>query len=133
MSTTAKSPQDFPDLLRQAWDAGDAEAYGNLFTEDAPYVVFRGDALLGRDQIRAAHYELFTKSAKGTKLVAKVLQSTMTDEDTCVMLTIGGIGMGELVYDKFQTLTLIRRDGHWLAASFQNTEMSARSKEQYND
>jgi uncharacterized protein (TIGR02246 family) len=130
MSTTAKNPHDFPELLRQAWDAGDAEAYGNLFTEDAPYVVFRGDVLLGRDQIRGAHRELFTKSAKGTKLIAKVLQ---IDEDTCVILTIGSIGRGELVYDKFQTCTLIRRDGHWLAASFQNTEMSARSKERYND
>ncbi|MDR0344172.1 MAG: SgcJ/EcaC family oxidoreductase [Nocardiopsaceae bacterium] len=133
MGSTAKNAQDIPELLRQAWDAGDAEAYGNLFTEEAPYVVFRGDVLLGRDQIREAHHGLFTTSAKGTKLIAKVLQSTMIDEGTCVLLTIGGIGRGELVYDKFQTLTLIRRDGHWLVAAFQNTEMSARSQEQYNN
>ncbi len=132
MSTTAHNPADVLELLRQAWDAGDAEAYGQLFTEDATYVIFRGDALLGRDQIRQAHHDLFTRQ-QGTTLIFKALQTTMIDESTCVILTIGGIGTGELVYDKLQTCTLARRDDHWLIAAFQNTEMSGRSQEQYNN
>ena len=33
---------------RDAWNAGDADAFGDLFTADATYVIFLGDALLGR-------------------------------------------------------------------------------------
>ncbi len=131
MSTTkAGTPEDVLTLSRRAWDAGDAEAYARLFTEDASYVVFRGEALLGRGQILEAHRELFARQA-GSKLIVKSIQTTALDEDTAVVLAIGGIGTDTVAYDKFQTMTLVRRAGEWLVAAFQNTDMSERARRQY--
>lgn len=132
MSAAAQSPEDMLELFRETWDAGDADAFAQLFTEDATYVIFRGDVLLGRDQIRQAHRGLFAQWQQGPTLVYKVLKTTALDKNTCVVLTVGGIGTGELAYDKLQTCTLVRRDGRWLVAAFQNTEMSEQARQQYN-
>jgi uncharacterized protein (TIGR02246 family) len=128
----ARNPGDVLDLFREAWDAGDAEAYGRLFTEDATYVIFLGDALLGRQQIQDTHHDVFTKWQKGTRLVVAPLQTTMLSEDTAVILTEGGIGSGQIECDKYQTFTLVRRGGSWLIAAFHNTEMSSRARAEHS-
>jgi uncharacterized protein (TIGR02246 family) len=132
MNAEAQRPDEVLDLFRRAWDAGDAEAYGRLFTEDATYVIFLGDALLGRQEIQDTHHDVFTKWQKGTKLIVQALQTTMLSDDTAVILTRGGIGTGPITYDKYQTFTLVRRDGRWLIAAFHNTEMSNRAKQQHS-
>jgi len=128
----ARNLGDVLDLLREAWDAGDAEAYGRLFTEDATYVIFLGDALFGRQQIQDTHHDVFTRWQKGTRLVVVPLQTTMLSDDTAVILTKGGIGAGQIEYDKYQTFTLVRRGGRWLIAAFHNTDMSSRAKQQHS-
>jgi uncharacterized protein (TIGR02246 family) len=128
----ARNPGDVLDLFRKAWDAGDAEAYGRLFTEDATYVIFLGDALLGRQQIQDTHHDVFTKWQKGTRLVVAPLQTTMLSEDTAVILTKGGIGAAPIECDKYQTFTLVRRGGIWLIAAFHNTDMSSRAKAKHS-
>ena len=126
--TAATTPEEVLSLFRQAWDAGDAEAYAQLFTEDATYVIFLGDILMGKDEIRRTHHDVFTKWQKGTKLLVKAVSTRQVDADTVVLLTVGGIGVTEIVYDKFQTFVLVRREGRWLIAAFHNTEMSSRAK-----
>ncbi|WP_020499089.1 SgcJ/EcaC family oxidoreductase [Sciscionella marina] len=113
------------ELYREAWDSGDASAFGNLFTEDATYVIFTGHALCGRKQIQNDHHEVFTRWQKGTRLLVEALQTTMLDDNTAVILTQGGIGTESIEFDKFQTFTLVRREERWFIAAFQNTEMSA--------
>jgi hypothetical protein len=56
------------DGLVAAWDRGDAEAYGALFTEDASYLSFVGTVYRGRRDIPENHRALFAKFLKGTKL-----------------------------------------------------------------
>ncbi len=128
----ARHPDDVLDLFRKAWDVGDAEAYGRLFTDDAIYVIFLGDALRGRQQIQDTHHDVFTKWQKGTRLVVEPLQTTMLSDDTAVILTKGGIGTGQIECDKYQTFTLVRRGGIWLIAAFQNTDMSSRAKAKHS-
>ena len=122
---------DFLDRLARAWNAADAAAYAREFTEDATYVIFLGDLLVGRDQIESAHLDVLTKWQRGTKMAIEPVAITMLDECTASVLTIGGIAATEPVrYDKFQTLTLVRQDGRWSCAAFQNTQMSDRAKAQ---
>ncbi len=124
----AKTPEDVLHLFRQAWDTGDADAYSQLFTDDATYVIFLGEVQKGKEEIRETHHDVFTRWQKGTKLLVKAIDIRSVSEDTVILVTVGGIGRGEIVYDKFQTFVLVRREGRWLIAAFHNTEMSTRAK-----
>lgn len=123
----------FLDRVRQAWDAGDAHAYGAQFTEDASYVIFLGDVMFGRAEIERTHHDVFTKWQRGTRMVVRPVNVRQLDADSAVVVTVGGIGTGRSVeVDKFQTYTL-RRDpsGQWRCAAFQNTEMSRRAQQSF--
>ncbi|MFD2468644.1 SgcJ/EcaC family oxidoreductase [Amycolatopsis silviterrae] len=118
----------------EAWNAGDSVAYGGEFTEDATYVIFPGDVLLGRAAIIAGHEEVFTRWQKGTRMVVRTLRTHLLADNLVAVLTIGGVGKQDRVpFDKFQTYTLVRRPGgRWQCAAFQNTFMSERSQAHYN-
>ncbi len=129
-----ESIEAFLDRVRQAWDTGDSDGFAREFAEDATYVVFRGDVLLGREEIRSAHAELFSKWQKNTRLRFKLLHIHHLSEVAVCVVTIGGIGKdSHIPYDKFQTYTLIRTgQDTWQCIAFQNTEMSSRSRDLYN-
>ncbi|MGH8929134.1 MAG: SgcJ/EcaC family oxidoreductase [Egibacteraceae bacterium] len=57
--------------LVDAWNHGDAEAYGALFTADASYTTFVGTQYQGRDDIIRSHRALFSKFLKGTRLIVR--------------------------------------------------------------
>src|SRR5690349_9247536 len=104
----------FLDRIRCAWDAGDAQAYGEQFAEDASYVIFLGDAIIGRDNIATTHHDVFTKWQRGTRMVVKPIKISPVDAHTVVVVTVGGIGKGPRIgFDKFQTYVLRDRDGRW--------------------
>ncbi|GAA4547274.1 SgcJ/EcaC family oxidoreductase [Amycolatopsis samaneae] len=132
MTTTTDTVDDFFARVTRAWNAADADAYAREFTEEATYVIFMGDVLRGREQIGSTHADVLTKWQRGTKMAVKPVSVTMLGEDVASVLTVGGIGTNEPVeYDKFQTFSLVRRDGRWQCAAFQNTEMSDRSKQRH--
>jgi len=125
--------EDCLERIRAAWNAGDARAFAASFTEDATYVIYLGEALIGRDEIETNHVDVFTKWQKGTRMTVKALRKTPLGDDAAVVLSAGGIGTGESVpYDKLQTFTMVRREGRWLCAAFQNTKMSAHAERHYN-
>ena len=137
MAKAAARPEDtIEDCLgriRAAWNAGDAQAFARSFTEDATYVIFLGEALIGRAEIEANHVDVFAKWQKGTRMAVTALRKTPLGADTAVVLTAGGIGTGEPIpYDKLQTFTIVRREGRWLCAAFQNTKMSPQAERRYN-
>jgi uncharacterized protein (TIGR02246 family) len=121
------------DRIRLAWNASDAHAYAQEFTEDATYVIFLGEPLLGRDEIQRNHVDVLTRWQKGTKMAIKAISTRQLSDDAFSVLTVGGLGKGgSIPYDKVQTFTFVRRGGRWKCAAFQNTEMSRRAKRQYN-
>lgn len=81
----------------------------------------------------ANHHDVFTRWQKGTQMVIRIVSVTMLNADCVSVLTVGGIGKkASIPYDKLQTYTYVRRNGQWLCAAFQNTEMSERSKQIFN-
>lgn len=121
--------EDFFTALRAAWDAGNATSYSSLFTENASYVIFLGDALVGRADIERTHVDVFGRWQRGTKMQVEPIACQRLNEDQAIVLTVGGIGKKlPIVPDKFQTFVLVRSDSQWLCAAFHNTEMSSRSK-----
>lgn len=138
---TAKTPPAIAETLermRRAWDAGDATAFAQEFTEDATYVIFAGIVSRGRDEIRADHVPVFEKWQRGTRMSMNVLDVRVYGGDVAVVLTDGGIGKAlHIRHDKVQTYTLVREGDRWLCAAFQNTKrnrlfaaINARAKKQ---
>jgi uncharacterized protein (TIGR02246 family) len=125
--------EDRLDRIQAAWNAGDGRAFAGSFTEDATYVIFLGEALIGRNEIEGNHADVFTKWQKGTRMAVKTLRKTPLGDDAAVVLTVGGIRTGASAsYDKLPTFTLVRREGRWLCAAFQNTTMSLQAGRRYN-
>ena len=52
----------------------------------------------------------------------RVLSLRHLGDDVAVVLTEGGIGTRRIPIDKVQTFTMVRRDGRWQCAAFQNTK-----------
>ncbi len=124
---------EFLERLRRAWDAGDAGAYAAQFTQDATYVIFLGEALIGREAIERNHVEVFGRWQKGSKMAVKAIRVAAVGADVCSILTAGGVGKETPVrFDKIQTFTLERAGDGWLCASFQNTAMSERARSACN-
>lgn len=125
--------ETFLDQFRAAWDAGDARSYAALFTDDATYVIFLGDALLGRDAIERKHVDVLGRWQKGTRMAVKAVGVHPLGDDVCSVLTVGGIGREAVIpYDKLQTFTLVRQGDSWLCAAFQNTGMSEQAREAFS-
>ncbi|MFE0023553.1 SgcJ/EcaC family oxidoreductase [Amycolatopsis sp. NPDC059021] len=117
--------------LVDAWNAGDATAYGALFTEDADYVTFFGMNMPGRAMIESAHRALFEGPLKGSRLTgapgtAKV-RFVRPDVAIAVMgggSSVSGAARTDPGRESTVTTVLVRQDNGWRIASFQNTRVS---------
>ena len=140
MNMTSQMTDSKPDTIehclermRAAASAGDAQAFAAEFNEDATYVTFFGQAVVGRREIESFHEAAFAKFPAGTRMLIKPISVRLLGDDFASVLTAGGIGPGpDIPYDKLQTFAMVRREGRWGCAAFQNTEMNAASKQEYN-
>ena len=120
------------DRLTQAWNDGDATAYGRLFTEDADYVTYFGLNFPGREAIEASHRALFEGPLKGSKLTGQLGSAAkvrFVRPDVAVVLVGGGSSLtGADTPDEGRESTvgfvLVRDGGEWLITAFQNTRVS---------
>lgn len=118
--------------MAKAWKAGDGSGYAAPFLEDADYISFDGAHAVGRKVIGDVHQMLFDGPLKG---------STMDDvnhaepkirfltPDSAVMISTGGTSIDDTPNtdpdrDSIVTLTVVRREGAWQVATFQNTRRS---------
>jgi len=114
--------------MARAWNAGDATAYAAQFTPNATYVSFQGHVMQGRRAIRDVHRFLFDGPLKGTRLETSAnadTSITFLRDDVALVVSGGGARLPEQDElgdrDSVQTMTLVRDNGTWLAAAFQNT------------
>ncbi|WIY02037.1 SgcJ/EcaC family oxidoreductase [Amycolatopsis mongoliensis] len=120
------------DRLAEAWNSGDAAAYGRLFTEDADYVTFFGLNFPGREAIESSHRALFEGPLKGSKLTGQLGASAkvrFVRPDVAVVVAGGGSSLtGADTTDEGRESTvgfvLVQEDGEWLITAFQNTRVS---------
>ncbi|MGW4796253.1 SgcJ/EcaC family oxidoreductase [Nonomuraea sp. NPDC004297] len=111
--------------LTETWNAGDATAYAELFTQDADYITFFGLHLKGRQAIEDAHRELFKTPIKLTEGGPAPQVRSLTEDVTLVIS--GGTstvdGTPDPTRDSVITLTALRTPEGWRFASFQNTRV----------
>jgi uncharacterized protein (TIGR02246 family) len=115
--------------LADAWNTGDADAYGFEFTEDATYVVFNGELLRGRTAITDVHRFLFEGPLRGSRMVAPEEGATtlrFLRPDLAHLVTEGAVlpdGQADITADRRSIVSyvLVDQDGIWKIAAFQNT------------
>lgn len=108
-----------------AWALGDAEAIAGLFVEDGT-MILAGTYRDGRAAIQDYFAEAFRGEYQGTQVTGKPLASRFFGPDAGVLLTVGGVlEPGETEVTSKQAIraswTVVRRDGEWRLAAYQNT------------
>ncbi|WP_405493976.1 SgcJ/EcaC family oxidoreductase [Streptomyces sp. NBC_00096] len=128
-SESVASVQAVLNRLVAAWEQHDAEAYGELFTEDATYITYVGTFYQGRRDIVESHRTLFAGFLKGTRLADEILGIRFHGPGVAVVNGRGDTYKGKRPekLSKIQTYTLVRdtapgADGRWRIAAFQNTK-----------
>jgi len=111
-----------------AWGAGDAEAYGALFTEDADYLAFDGVNQKGRAAIIAGHKPLFENFLKGSRLTGDIVSLHFLAPDVALAHTMGSIidaGRSTPKAERLssQTLIALKENGTWRFRAFHNTRV----------
>lgn len=117
------------DELSGHWDRADARGYARLFTPDAAYVQFNGVVLDGREEIEDMHDLMFRTMLYGTRLLCETIESVrMVDANTAVVVSTGAAlfpWQREVTARRLsrQTMVLVRAEGRWMIASFQNSRV----------
>ncbi|MFI6918486.1 SgcJ/EcaC family oxidoreductase [Nonomuraea spiralis] len=89
---TAQIEQLFADLLA-TWTAGDAQAFGALFTDDSDYVSYDGTVARGRREHQHNHDQLFRGVLAGSALVGDLESVRYLTPDVAVVHGTGSVLM----------------------------------------
>ncbi|TDC03684.1 SgcJ/EcaC family oxidoreductase [Nonomuraea longispora] len=112
--------------LSDAWNAGDAAGYADLFTEDADYITFFGLRMRGRTAIEEGHRELFRMPITLEPLAGTADVKPLAEG--AVLVIAGGSstvdGQVDPNRDSVISLTAVDTPEGWRFASFQNTRAS---------
>ena len=108
-----------------AWAYGDADGVAGVFTEDGT-MILPGIFKKGREEIRAFLKESFAGNYKDTQVTGRPIEIRFFTPDSGVLITQGGVlGPGETEVADSQSIraswTVVKRDGSWHLASYQNT------------
>jgi uncharacterized protein (TIGR02246 family) len=114
--------------LIQAWNKGDGEAYGAVFTEDASYVDVTGTQTQGSRAIGMTHQHLFQTFLKGSQLEATITSIRFLRPDVALLLVHGQTklaGQVEASPDRgtIETAIVVKEQGKWRFAALQNTRI----------
>ncbi|MFC4585322.1 SgcJ/EcaC family oxidoreductase [Sphaerisporangium corydalis] len=126
--TIAHDPGPILDLFARAaaaWAAGDATAYGELFTEDAEYITWFGQRIRGAREIAETHRALFAKIPMGGQDgPAPEPSIRFLRPGVAVSVTVAESPVrepGQPGATSVVTHVAVEQDGAWRIASFQNT------------
>ncbi len=115
------------DKLTSSWADGDGESYGSVFTEDAHYIDAPGYLVIGSKTIAERHQNIFVTFFKNTRIDGKY--KTILRPLTPDVVLVHGQGTvlfpGESEKNAcpngIMTVCIVKRNGQWQIASFQNT------------
>lgn len=114
--------------LADAWTRGDAEVWGNAFTEDADFTVWNGLYVKGREAITRGHAEIFRTIYKDTKQRLNVRSIRFLREGIAVVHVEGCVVKKDEAFPAtpqvVPVLIMTKERGEWRVAVFQNTRVT---------
>ena len=127
-TVSAQSRPDDEQAIRQvlvdfvaAWNQHDMSLWSPLFTDDADFVVISAKHLKGRDEIISYHDALHKGPFKEHKMKAAWVDMRFLRDDVAVGHVKFEPGNGKTKRTALATAVLVKRNGNWLIAAFQNT------------
>jgi uncharacterized protein (TIGR02246 family) len=130
VSDKEKEVLSVPLRMVAAWAKNDAAGIADVFAEDG-ILILPGDVLKrGRDEIRAFMAAAYAGPFKGTGVTGNPVDVRFPSDDVAVIRTHGGIlaaGAAEIDEELAvrSTWVVVKRDGEWLLASYQNSPRGA--------
>lgn len=108
-----------------AWTAGDADAYGECFTEDSDYVSYDGAHANGRKTMVDNHDRLFRGVLTGSALVGEIESIRYLRPDVAVLHATGSVLMpwrSRLPRRRLsrQTIVAVDTESGWKVAALHN-------------
>ena len=115
--------------MREGWNAGDGAAFAAVFTTEADYVIVNGQHIRGRDGICAGHEQIFNEVYRGSRMEFTVEQVRGLSDGVALAHTQSHLTFmadGETRHRNTRfSLVLVKTEGAWQAAAFQNTAIQA--------
>ena len=128
--------QELLDVLTDAWNRGDADAFGARYRSDATFTNVNGSFYVGRDEFNLRHEEVFRGVFRGTTLVLTVRTLRFLRPDVAIVDVDSGVfgcharppgvqigADGELHTSLLMVLT--KDAGKWWIAAYHNVWRSA--------
>ncbi|KQV13229.1 MULTISPECIES: SgcJ/EcaC family oxidoreductase [unclassified Kitasatospora] len=113
-----------------AWAANDADAFADLYTEDAAVILPGGVYHRDREQIRGFMRAAFDGPFKGSKSVDTQESVRLIGDDVAVVVSLSGIrlaGEEEVPAERMRRASwvLARKADGWLVESYHNCALNA--------
>jgi uncharacterized protein (TIGR02246 family) len=112
--------------IAEAWNAGDARAYGARYCRDGTFTNTDGTLDLGRDEVVRTAEEAFQGVLAGTKFSTAVRKVRLVRPDVAVVdldTRVSGMPGGEVRIS--QMLVLLQEDDRWWITAQHNVMQSA--------
>jgi uncharacterized protein (TIGR02246 family) len=112
--------------IAEAWNAGDARAYGARYCPDGTFTNSDGTLDLGRDEVVRTAEEAFQGVLAGTKFSTAVRKVRLVRPDVAVVdldTRVSGMPGGEVRIS--QMLVLVEEDDRWWITAQHNVMQSA--------
>ena len=117
--------------LEDAWNAGDGDAWGAEFADDADFITVRGEYFRTRTTIAEGHRHIFSTIYQGSTNRIALLRARAIGDDTILAHSVAELAVpgGPMAgtHRAVQSLLLLQDDGTWRIASFHNTFTSDES------
>ena len=112
-----------------AWTANNADAFANLYAEDATVMLANGAYLRGRDEIRAYMAAGFTGPFRGTRGLDEPESVRLLGDDAALVISLSGFllaGETRPADDRRRRAvwTLSRYDGGWQVDAYANAPVT---------
>ena len=128
MTTDEQALSQIVAKLEEAWNAGDSAAFTSYFTDDATFIHIFGGQLDGRTAIQAIHRQIFDTIYKGSRNHFTLQRIRFLRPDVAMVfvhahLKFNDCGQPRKILAR-PTLVVVKENGRWQAAAFQNTWIS---------
>jgi uncharacterized protein (TIGR02246 family) len=112
--------------ITAAWADNDANAFAQVFTDDATMILPGDVHVSGREQIRSFMRAGYTGPYKGTRVTGRPLSFRQVTDDVAVVTTEGGVlhaGESEVLAQRAIRASWIlhRQGGEWFITAYHNS------------